>query len=231
MTLSTSFELSGRTITGGSEDDLRHLHDTNDSNNTSSESIPRRNTTASSQSPGTLQKYQKFGRDRLRSVSPNSRLLTNESDKPVPSRSQSMEGLSLPPLHETTTGDSGTGDSITHIPVETLAQASPCDSVSVFGFDKMVVVTDRFVIDEAKVTDYKNRRRGFLPVASSDKPQLFNSEIKPDTNRQDSRNPKKSQTILSRLINTFSKAPPSVQPLYLPVIRHHPSRTSNDGNQ
>ena len=142
-----------------------------------------------------------------------------------------MECLSLPALHETATGDSGTGDSINHIPVEALAQALPEDYVPVFGFDKTVLVVDRYIIDENKIMEYENRKRGFLPGKSSDNLPNFNSETQPDTNRQEPRSPKKTNPVTRFLLKTFSKSPPPAQVLYQPAVRHHRSRTTTDEYQ
>ncbi len=231
MNSSPTFEASLRTIVGGSAHDLRDTEVHYSDHNASTESIPRKYTSATSVSPCALRKFQRFSRERLRSASPNSGLQINEQDKTVRSRSQSLESLPLAPLHETTTGDSGTGDSITQSPADkSSTQAVDYDTAPVYGLDRLVIMPNRYAFDPAKIIAYRNRNRKhvILPEKSSVKSQTSGKQV---NSRQNSRDSKKSTSIFARLLNTLVRPSPSESTPFQPAIRHHPSHTSTEENQ
>ncbi len=135
----------------------------------------------------------------------------------------------MAPLHETTTGDSGTGGSLTLIPIETSTPAFHYDVVPVYGLDQLVLMPNRYEFDPNKIVAYRNRKRGFLSPKPSGKPSHSGNEITSEPNKQDSRESKKSKSLFSRIRNMITPTP-SQQIQFLPVIRHHPSNNTTDEN-
>jgi len=145
-----------------------------------------------------------------------------------PPRSYSLETISFSPLRETTTDDSGTGDSVIHLPAETTAEPLHYEIVPIYGQPMVALMANRYEFDPTKVAEYKLRKR-IIPGPLFGKSGHNALETTPKPNRQTSNESKKSPNLVSRLLRKFKSSPTNEIP-WKPMVRHHSSSDIIDGN-
>jgi hypothetical protein len=159
----------------------------------------------------------------LSSSSPNSYRKTQPVAE-LPHRSHSADSVTFRPLHETTTGDSGTGDSIIQVPTEISAKLPHYEAVPVFGQSRIVLMANRYEFDPAKVAEYLPQKP---TIPGSISGPSLTLERRPEFSSSQSKKPNK---ILSLLLKPF-KSSPTHETYITPLIRHHSSHTLVDDNR
>ena len=135
------------------------------------------------------------------------------------SREPSMNSLRLPPLRITTTNDSGTGGSITNLPHRVSLSTIPFDELSVYGFEEIVAMPNRFDFDPSKVMAHR-LRQGSISSHMSTLPTAMNK----------SHESKKTGSLWTK-IRPKKSSPPSASAPPTPLVRHHSTRPSIDETQ
>jgi hypothetical protein len=218
--LSLSTDELTETIRPYSQDNLTPTNLSFNNNDISSENCNQTSGLFSHQSPRTRRNYQHFSHRPVCSPSPNPDRKKNEHHK----RSQSCEGLSLSPLRTTTTNDSGTGNSVIHVPTETTPEPLHYEMVPVFGSSVGALMVNRYEFDPAKVAEYKNRKRPIhVPIFGNSASTVHQTTTKSD--KQNSNEFKKSSNIFSFFLRPFKSS--STNQTHDLMIRHHPPLDEN----
>jgi hypothetical protein len=229
QTITTQCQHNIITINTGSDDD-------DDNNNISSETIDQNSNFISPQSSSAASNYRYFSCEkyRLPSPSPCRKAEERQHISTTLRPSCSLNDLSHSSLQEKLTGDSGTGDSVEHLPIVTSTQPLHFEVVPIFGQDQVVaLMANRYEFDQTKIDEYLRRKRKNFPKSLFFKQSPPTTETRRENNGASTnitKSPTKKSSSVFQRFRRKSKHSPTDEIFIQPIVRHHSSHVGSNEN-